>query len=323
MSEERMGMNAHDDSGRRKGFLLSLGLTFLTFIFELVGGLWTGSLALLSDSAHVFLDIFALGISYLAIKASARRADDTHSYGFHRLEVLAALINGLTLLAISVGIFYETWKRWSGPNDIKTGGMLGIAVAGLVVNLVVARVLHGHEHNEGHAHQPGETCPNGRKATSRPVSRDLNVHSAYLHVIGDAVSSIGVILAAILIRLTGWTRLDPLMSAVIGLIILAGSFRVLKSAIHILVEGVPEGLKTKDVLAAMLSMEGVKEIHDLHIWNICSDNIALSAHIVTDGKGGRTADDLIRSLDGMLAEKYGIGHATIQVEMTPCTQDRC
>jgi Co/Zn/Cd efflux system component len=155
------GMKAHDDSGRRKGFLLSLGLTFLTFLFELIGGLWTGSLALLSDSAHVLLDVFALGISYLAIRAAARPADDTHSYGFHRLEVLAALINGLTLLAVSSGIFYEAWRRWSGPTDIKAGGMLGIAAAGLVVNLVVARVLHGHEHGDGPGHSSEGACPSG------------------------------------------------------------------------------------------------------------------------------------------------------------------
>ncbi len=310
-------MHGHDDEGKRRGFLLSLGLTAVTFFVELAGGLLTGSLALLSDSAHVFLDVFALGTSYLAIRAAARPADDTHSYGFHRLEVLAALVNGLTLLIVSVGIFYEAWRRWAEPPAIRTGGMLAVAIAGLAVNLIVARVLHGH--TAGHARADGHTPG----ACDLPADRDLNVHSAYLHVIGDALSSAGVILAAVLIRLTGWTRLDPLMSAVIGLIILTGSFRVLRRSVHILVEGVPEGMGTKAVLTAMRKVEGIKEIHDLHIWNICAGTTALSAHVVADEKAGLPADSVIGSLNAMLLEKFGIDHTTIQIEGKPCGREGC
>lgn len=308
-------MNSRHDAVKEKSFLLSIGLTTLTFVFELVGGLWSGSLALLSDSAHVFLDVFALGISYLALKASARPADDTHSYGFHRLEVLAALLNGLTLLAISFGIFYEAWKRWNHPADIKSGGMLVIAVLGLIVNIVVARVLHGGHHEHEHAGEAGRACP----APGQPAVKDLNVHSAYLHVIGDAISSVGVILAAVVIRFTGWPKIDPLMSAVIGLIILAGSFQVLRSSVHILVEGVPEGIDMKEVIGAMLKVDGVGDIHDIHVWNICSGTIALSAHVLTDETSTRTPDEITAALNAVLRERFGIGHTTIQIEKAVCS----
>lgn len=312
-------MQAHQDSGKEKGFLLSLGLTSITFVFELIGGILTGSLALISDSAHVFLDVFALGISFLALKASAKPADDTHSYGFHRLEVLAALINGLTLLIISFGIFYEAWERWNNPTEIKPTGMLGIAVLGLIINLIVARVLHGHQHTHSHEHHHGHE----HKEIDAPNNRDLNVHSAYLHVIGDAISSVGVILAAIVIYFTNWFWLDPLMSVVIGIIIFVGSFRVLKSSLHILIEGVPEGINLKEITSAINTMEGVQAIHDLHIWNICSGNIALSAHVLVDSSSEKTSDEIIHSLNDLLLNKYQINHTTIQIEKSPCIQPCC
>jgi cobalt-zinc-cadmium efflux system protein len=308
-------MLIHRDQKKEQSFILSLGLTSITFIFELVGGLLTGSLALISDSAHVFLDVFALGISYVALKFSSRPADDTHSYGFHRFEVLAALVNGLTLLIISGGIFYEAWKRWNNPTEIKTGGMLIIAVVGLIVNLVVARVLHGHQHT--HDHSSEHAHDNGTE------NQDLNVRSAYLHVIGDAISSVGVILAAVVITFTGWTWLDPLMSAVIGVIIFTGSFRVLKSSLHILVEGVPEGIKLKDVNATLHGMEGIREVHDLHVWNICSGNIALSAHILLDDQIDQTNDEIIKNINQRLLTEFKINHTTLQIETSPCANSGC
>ena len=198
-------MKPHLDHGIEKRFLVSIVLTALILVAEVIGGLWTGSLALLSDAAHVFMDIFALGLSFLALRLSALPADDRHTYGYHRLEVLAALANGLTLGVIAIGIFSEAIQRWQNPEPIKSAEMLVIAVIGLVVNLVVAFVLGGHDHDRDEA-------AHGRE--------DVNVKSAFLHVVGDAVSSVGVIVAAVLIGLTGAPWIDPLMSILIGVIIL-------------------------------------------------------------------------------------------------------
>jgi len=200
-------------------------LTAAILVAEVIGGFWTGSLALLSDAAHVFMDIFALTLSYLALRLSALPADNRHTYGFHRLEALAALINGITLGAIAIEIFSESWARWFNPTAIKSMEMLVIAIIGLMVNLAVAFALGRHAHD--HEHEEAE---------------DLNVRSAYLHVLGDAISSVGVIVAAAVIWFTGWNWLDPLMSAFIGILIGVSSWRVLKSSLHILIEGVPEHL---------------------------------------------------------------------------------
>ncbi len=315
-------MKPHQNKAVEKSFLISLGLTSFTFLFELIGGILSGSLALISDSAHVFLDVFALGISYFALRISSRPPDDRHSFGFHRIEVLAALVNGITLMLISIGIFYESWQRWLNPTEIKPLSMLWVAVLGLGINLLVARLLHKHEepnqaknNPSAHVHSTGESISSNRK--------DLNIHSAYLHVIGDAISSVGVILAAALIYFTSWTWVDPLMSVIIGIIILVGSFRVLRSSIHILVEGVPEGISVREVLHTLKSIKGVRDVHDLHIWNICSGHVALSAHITVDEEHDWKQDDIILTANRELIDHFQINHTTIQLETTPCAQPSC
>lgn len=285
--------------------MLALGLTVAVLIVEVVGGLWTHSLALLSDSAHVFMDIFALGLSYLALRLSAMPADDRHTYGYHRLEVLAALANGVTLVVIAVGIFWEAFVRWNSPEPVRSMEMLWIATAGLAVNVVVALVLRDrpHVHDGGPAHTHDQ---------------DLNLRSAFLHVVGDAISSVGVIVAAVVISLTGYMWVDPLVSVIIGAIILAGSYRVVRESLHILVEGVPSGLRLNAISQAMETVPGVDNVHDLHIWNICSRHIALSAHVLLAPghleKGSQILVDLRSCLNG-----FGIQHTTIQVESIPCS----
>lgn len=306
-------MNPHPNKTLENRFILSMVFTFAILIAEVVGGFWTGSLALLSDAAHVFMDVFALGLSYLALRLSALPADDRHTYGFHRLEVLAALINGVTLGAIAIEIFSESWKRWFNPEPIKSVEMLVIAAIGLVVNLVVAFVLGGHAHEHDHDHEDED----GAKAHEE--AEDLNVRSAYLHVLGDAISSVGVIVAAALIWWTGWTWLDPLMSVFIGVLIVVSSWRVLKSSLHILVEGVPEHLSVEKIGQSMAGVDGVLDVHDLHVWSICSGHVALSAHVLT-------ADQTITANGGVMAEikkrlkKFGIEHTTIQFECEACGQ---
>lgn len=301
-------MPAHENTNAGRRFLISIGVTFAILIAEVIGGFWTGSLALLSDAAHVFMDVFALALSYLALRLSALPADDRHTYGFHRLEVLAALINGVSLGAIALGIFSESWQRWQNPQPIKSLEMLIIAAIGLVANLIVVFVLGGHGH-DGHDHDhEGER-------------EDLNVRSAYLHVLGDAISSVGVIAAAGIIWATGWLWVDPLVSVLIGILILVSSWRVLRSSLHILIEGVPEGLSVEKVGQSMAGAAGVLDVHDLHIWSLCSGHIALSAHVVTANQSLAEGDGLMAELKARLA-KFGIEHTTIQLECASCGQGR-
>lgn len=304
-------MQAHEDSNTGTRFLISIGVTCTVLIAEVVGGYWTGSLALLSDAAHVFMDVFALLLSYIALRLSSLPPDDRHTYGFHRLEVLAALINGVTLGVIAIEIFTEAWTRWQNPQPIKSTEMLVIAVIGLVANLIVAFILGGH----AHAHDPTE-------GETMHVPEDVNVHSAFLHVVGDALASVGVILAAGVIWLTGWHWVDPLMSILIGFIIVLSSWRVLKSALHILVEGVPEGLSIAEIGQSMASVPGVQDVHDLHVWSICSGNIALSAHIVIADQPLGTSNGVMAELKHRLS-RFGIEHTTIQFECTACGQGGC
>lgn len=277
-------------------FVWSLVLTGLILAAEIAGGLWTGSLALLSDAAHVFLDVFALGLSYVALRLVALPPDDRHTYGFHRMQVLAALLNGVTLLLVAFEIFREAWARLQSPAPVLAGPMLVVAVVGLVVNLVVALVLREHDHD------------------------DLNVRSAFLHVLGDALASVGVIAAGIIILLTGWMWVDPLISALIGLIILLGSGRVLREAVHILAEGMPEGIKASTVAEAMGSVPGVVEVHDLHVWTVSPGYAALSAHVLVDDQALSQTQEVMEGLKRALAEQFGIEHTTIQFECDNCGQ---
>ncbi|HEX2979885.1 MAG TPA: cation diffusion facilitator family transporter [Anaerolineaceae bacterium] len=300
-------MLPHKNKGTQKRFLLSISLTSLILAAEVIGGLWTGSLALLSDAAHVFMDIFALGLSYLALRLSALPSDDRHSYGYHRLEVLAALINGASLVAIAIGIFVEAVRRFQTPEPVKSIEMLVIAVIGLLANLGVIFILghddhaHEHEHGEAHAHE-----------------QDLNVRSAFLHVVGDAVSSLGVIVAAVLMALTGWLWIDPIMSIFIGLLILFSSARVLKSSLHILIEGVPEGIALEKVDETIRTAPGVSDLHDLHVWNICSGHVALSAHVVMCQEKNFDQGKLMTDLKQRLSNGFAIEHTTIQFETAAC-----
>ena len=298
-------MKPHPNSGIEKRFLISIALTAMILVAEIIGGLWTGSLALLSDAAHVFMDIFALGLSFLALRLSSLPADDRHTYGYHRLEVLAALANGLTLGVIAIGIFGEVIQRWQNPEPIKSAEMLVIAAIGLVVNVIVAFVLGGHDHDHDEA-------AHGRE--------DVNVKSAFLHVVGDAVSSVGVIVAAILIGATGAPWIDPLMSVLIGLIIVVSSGRVLKSSLHILVEGVPEGLSLDRIGEALSAAPAVTEVHDLHVWSLCSGHVALSAHVVVSDQSLRDTGPVMNELKQRLQNNFGIEHTTIQFECAACGQ---
>jgi len=220
----------HEIMGRR--FVIALGITSLILVAEVVGGILSNSLALLSDAGHVFLDAFALALSYVALRIAELPADENHTFGFHRAKVLAALANSLLLFAMVFFIAREAWERWLNPRAVNSGLMLGVAAVGLVANLLVARVLHAHDKD------------------------DLNTRSAFWHVLGDALASVGVIAGAILIALTGWYVVDPILSVLISLLILGGAWRIFRESVHILVEGSPAGISARAVAAAMERRKG-------------------------------------------------------------------
>lgn len=271
--------------------------TGMVFVAELAGGIWTNSLALLSDAAHVFMDVFALALSLTALYLATIPASDTRTYGLHRLEVFAATINGATLFLVSLGIFYEVWKRVLSPPEIKTLEMMVIAVCGMVANTIVLHMLHGHNH------------------------KDLNIHSAFLHVLGDMLASVGVVIGGLVIYFTDWFVIDPLISAGIGTLILIGSLRVLRESIHILLEGVPRGIDVNKVSEAICKIPGVKDLHHLHIWSICSNIMALSSHVLVDPQWKGNPEALRQAINDELARRFGITDTTLQFDSTPEEHD--
>jgi cobalt-zinc-cadmium efflux system protein len=270
-------------------------LTAITLVAEIIGGIWSNSLALLSDAGHVFLDLFALVLSLAAIKLAAHPPSEHHSYGWHRSEVLASLINGLTILLMAIGILYEGSKRLNAPEEVKTTPMLVIAAVGLIANLIAAKGLHGHAHD------------------------DLNVKSAFLHVLGDAAASVGVISGALLMHFTGWYQADPLISIAIGLLILTGAGRLLREATHILMEGVPRGVSVEQVAVHIRRIEGVLDVHHLNIWSVCSHIFALSAHVEIDPAYDGLRSQLMHAIEHELQHSFHITHTTIQFDCSACS----
>jgi cobalt-zinc-cadmium efflux system protein len=284
----------HIDRSISRGFVFAIVLTAVTLVAELIGGFWTNSLALLSDAAHVFMDLFALVLSLAAIYLAGRPASDRRTYGWHRAEIFASLINGTTLILIAVGILHESWNRFQHPEAVKSKEMFIIATIGLVMNLVAATRLHGHSGD------------------------DLNVRSAFLHVLGDAIASVGVIIGGLVMLFTGWYVVDALISAAIALIIGWGSIRVLREAGHILLEGVPAHVDIDDVVTKMRAVEGVNDIHHLHVWSICSHISALSAHIDIEPDYRLSQGEIIGEIERMLEHDYHITHTTLQGECSRC-----
>jgi len=291
-----MHADTHLDKSIAGRFKYAIILTAATLIAEVAGGLWTNSLALLSDAAHVFLDLFALLLSLGAIKLSSYPVSDTRTFGWHRMEVFASFINGSTIFLIAGIICYEALGRIMHPEEVKSLPMLLIAVIGLVMNLFAAGALHSHSHD------------------------DLNVRSAFLHVVGDAAASVGVIIGGIIMYFTNWYLLDALISVGIGLVIFWGSWRIVREAVHILLEGVPRGMDVNQVSSAIRQMDGVEDVHHVNIWTICSHIIALSAHVVVPPSFRGEHGGMLRKIEEQLFERFHISHTTLQLESTRCTE---
>ncbi|MEW6138706.1 MAG: cation diffusion facilitator family transporter [Thermodesulfobacteriota bacterium] len=281
--------HAHAHGSTRLGVVLFITVSYM--VVEIVGGLLFNSLALLADAGHMFSDVMAQGLAYAAIIIGRRAPTDRHTFGFKRTEILAALWNGLALWAIVGVIFYEAAHRMFNPNPVVGKGMLAVAGIGLLVNLVLAGLLF------------------------RERERSLNVRGVFVHVISDALGSVGAVSAALIIMFTGYYVADPIVSVFIGLLILYSSWGIIREAVHILMEGVPPGIDISAVESTMLEQEGVCCIHDLHVWTIGSDRAALSAHVVM-GESGRNADEIVGSLNQVLKDKFDIDHTTIQVQST-------
>ncbi len=275
----------------------ALVITGLFMIFELIGGILSGSLALISDSGHMLTDTGALGLSLFALWLSRRPADSKRTFGYYRIEILAALINGVFLWVMVFFIFQEAYRRLLSPGTVHVGGMILIGVLGLAVNLTSMAILH------------------------RSQKENLNVRAAFLHVLGDALGSFGVILAGLVILLTGWTRADPIAGIVIGLLILYSSWGLIKEAVHILLEGSPVHLDLEEVRRGILEVEEVKGVHDLHFWTLTPKVILLTAHVVTDFEEC-DPDPVRRRIERMLAERFCIDHTTIQVEKEECLEEK-
>lgn len=275
-----------------KNLKIAIVLTTLIFFLEFAGGIITNSLALLSDSAHVFMDVVALVLSYGAIRISARPSNRNVTFGYHRFEIFAALINGITIIGISFFIFYEAYGRILTPPAVKGTEVLIIATIGLIVNTWVALKLHGHH--------------------------DLNIRGAYLHVIGDVLASVAVIAGAVVIIFTGNYIIDPLLSILIGMMLLYGAFRLVFGSARILLEFAPRHVDADKLSSVMMQIEGVKGLHDIHIWSICSNIHAMSAHVLVDRIHVQQTEVLINKISEIVKEKFMIVHTTLQFECAEC-----
>jgi cobalt-zinc-cadmium efflux system protein len=283
-----MAFHVHGRERSRRALALTLALTATFTIVELVGGLLTHSLALLADAAHMLSDDLSLSLALVAVWLAGRPPSPRRTFGYQRAEILAALFNGVTLVVISALIFVEAFRRFQDPPDVVGGWMLVIACGGLVVNLVAARILYG------------------------AGAESLNVSAAFRHVLADLAGSVGVIVAAVVILVTGWEYADPLVSALIGLLVLASSWSIIRDSGAILLEASPRGLNVEQVGTAMAAVPGVVEVHDLHVWTITSGFPALAAHVTV----GRDSDCHAkrRELEAMLIDRFGLEHTTIQVD---------
>ncbi len=292
-----MGHHHHHDprAANQRRLALTLGLVLVYMVAEVVGGLLTGSLALLADAGHMLSDAAALALAVFAIHIARRPADARRTYGYHRAEILAALANGVTLVVIALFILREAWERFRAPQEVLGGWMMAVATGGLLINLGGMWLLHG-----------------GR-------GDSLNLRGAWLHVASDALGSVQAIVAGALIALFGWHWADPLASVLIALLVAWSSWALLKESVGVLMEGTPQHIDVGEVDAAIRGLTGVEQVHDLHVWTITSGRESLSAHVRV---GERQRSDLLTEIRRLITERFGIEHVTIQLEPEDiCGQD--
>ena len=273
---------------------LALGLTLAVLLVELAGGLVSHSLALLSDAGHVLTDVFALGLAWLAVEQAKRPADPRRTYGYHRVGILAAFVNAITLIVIVLAIAFEAVRRLMSPQEVEGGLVIATALVGIAINAFVLFTLRSHVAN-------------------------LNLRAATLHVTGDVAASVGVVIAGGVILLTGWLYIDPLLSLAIAGLIAYGAWGIVRETVNLLMEGTPRDVDLAAITREINDAELVTGLHDLHVWALSSDELALSCHIVIDDTSLGNAEHVVRGLEGRLCDHFAIGHTTIQVESChPC-----
>ena len=289
-----MGEVARHTTGR---LALALGLTLAFVVIEAVAGLWADSLALLTDAAHNLTDVAALGLSWYALRLTGQPANSGKTFGYHRAGILVAFINSTTLGLIAVGIFYEAYRRLLAPREVDSGLLVGVGLMALVLNAGTAWLVHrGSEH-------------------------DLNLRSAYLHLLGDVLSTLGAVAAGVVIFFSGMNWLDPAVSLFIGALILWNAWGILREALDILLEGTPRDIDMRRMVRDLLAVAGVRGVHDLHVWSITRSLRALSAHVVTDDIAVSAGAAIQRDINALLSHDYAIAHATLQLECDGCEPD--
>jgi len=279
---------------REKKLLLILAFNVTLMVLEIVGGIVSKSLALLSDAGHMLTDSLAVFLSYLAIHWSRRPADHRKTFGYHRAEILVALANGVALAAIAGYIFYEAVLRFFNPQEIKTGILLAVAAIGLAGNLFGLFILKGESHE------------------------NLNVRSAFFHILADTLSSVGVILGGVIIWYTGWYLVDSLIGVLIGGIVLRGAVDLVMESGEILLEATPRDIDIALLRQEVTQIHGVEDLHDIHIWTIGSGMRALSAHVLTDNISTRESQEIACLIRALLGEKFNITHTTLEMECETC-----
>lgn len=282
----------HHATGR--ALIWSLALTVAFVVVEVVAGIRANSLALLSDAGHNFTDGLALGLAAFGFYLQSKPADESRTFGYQRAGVLAAFVNALTLVALSGVILYEGYRRLVRPSPVEQHTMMWVAALGLLVN---GGIMIGLNHDKEH---------------------DLNVRAAWVHMMGDALGSVAIIGGAIVITYTGWLRIDPILSIVIGLLIIWTARDIIRESLNVLLEGLPAGLQLKEVTSSMRALPGVIEVHDLHIWTLGSNAHALSCHVLIEDMPPSSSEAILQRINELLCHRYNINHTTVQFEHTRC-----
>lgn len=285
----------HHGHGHQTGRVLkwSLAATIVFVVVELIAGLHAGSLALISDAGHNFTDALSLVLAAIGLYLERRPADDVKTYGYHRAGVLAAFVNALTLVGISIFIFYEAFQRFFHPLAVETGTMLWVAAAAVALNGAIMWSLHGDK------------------------DRDLNIRATFMHMLGDAVSSMAIVAGALLIRFSGLNVIDPILSVLIGALIIWTAWDIIKESLNVLLEGLPRGMELAEVTQALQKIEGVMDVHDLHIWSLGSSAHALSCHVLIQDMPPSESNSILQRVNDVLCT-FHIHHTTIQFEHTNC-----
>lgn len=289
-------LSGRERSGRR-GLLIAISVTLTVLLVEVIGGLLSNSLALLSDAGHMFVDASALILSLLALRFATRPPTTKKTFGFYRLEIIAALINGFILILVCAYIFYEAYQRFIHPQPVRSLIMLVVASVGLVANTTAALAL------------------------AKSSRRSLNIRAAFLHILGDTLSSIGVVIGGLIILYTGWYTVDPLIGLLIGIVIVWGAARLVSESVNILLEAVPKEIKLEEVLSSVKEIEGVRNIHDVHLWTLTSGVYALSAHVLIDDVLTSHTTEILEKINRLLQERYKIQHTTLQFECEACDEN--